>query len=52
MLELGATARSLFLSQLDALVVEDVRKAASKYFEAKKLVLAAAGDEAFVKALN
>ncbi|MGI8782445.1 MAG: M16 family metallopeptidase [Acidobacteriota bacterium] len=52
MLELGATARSLFLSQLDALVVEDVRKAASKYLAAPKLVLAAAGDEAFVKALN
>lgn len=52
MLELGATARSLFLSQLDALVVEDVRKAASKYFAASNLVLAAAGDESFVKALN
>jgi len=52
MLELGASARSLFLSQLDALVVEDIRKAASKYFAAPKLVLAAAGDDEFVKALN
>lgn len=51
-LELGATARQLFLSQLESVTAEHVRKAADRYLRADKLVVSASGSGELVTALK